>query len=69
MTETLAVVTADDHDPPRHDLIGLPLPGRAVRLAPLADRVDDAPDATTGVITVRGTRGVDLSPATSTRPT
>lgn len=60
MTETLAVVTADDHDPPRHDLIGLPLPGRAVRLAPLADRVDDAPDATTGVITVRGTRGVDL---------
>ncbi|MDN3354139.1 class I adenylate-forming enzyme family protein [Actinomadura sp. DC4] len=50
MTETLAVVTADDHDPPRHDLIGPPLPGRAVRLS----------GGQEGVITVRGTRGVDL---------
>jgi carnitine-CoA ligase len=57
MTETLAVVTADDHDPPRHDLIGPPLPGRAVRLAAPPGR---APDGRTGVITVRGTRGVDL---------
>jgi crotonobetaine/carnitine-CoA ligase len=31
MTETLAAVTAEDHDPPRPDLIGPPLPGRAVR--------------------------------------
>jgi crotonobetaine/carnitine-CoA ligase len=60
MTETLAAVTAEDHDPPRPDLIGPPLPGRAVRLAPLAGRGDDAPGPGTGVITVRGTRGVDL---------
>jgi carnitine-CoA ligase len=57
MTETLAVVTADDHDPPRHDLIGRPLPGRAVRLAAPPGGVQDG---RTGVITVRGTRGVDL---------
>jgi carnitine-CoA ligase len=37
--------------------MGPPLPGRAVRLAPLEDRADEA---TTCVITVRGTRGVDL---------
>ncbi|XRQ08734.1 class I adenylate-forming enzyme family protein [Actinomadura welshii] len=61
MTETLAVVTADDHDPPRHDLIGPPLPGRAVRLAPTGeDGREPVAGGRTGVITVCGTRGVDL---------
>jgi carnitine-CoA ligase len=59
MTETTAIVTADRGDPPRHDVIGEPLPGRTVRLVdPVTD--DDVAPGTPGMILLRGERGVDL---------
>jgi carnitine-CoA ligase len=59
MTETIAIVTADRSDPPSHDVIGEPLPGRTVRLVDPAT-LADAEDGTPGMIMVRGERGVDL---------
>lgn len=58
MTETVAIVTADAGDPPAHDVIGPPVPGRAVRL--VGSEGEDVPDGTPGEIWVRGRRGVDL---------
>ena len=72
MTETVAIVTADRGDPPAHDLIGEPVPGRPVRLVDPTTHVDvDA--GTPGMIMVAGERGVDLfveyldDPATTDR--
>jgi crotonobetaine/carnitine-CoA ligase len=59
MTETIAIVTADRGDPPSHDIIGEPLPGRAVRLVDPATH-EDVESGTPGMIMVRGERGVDL---------
>lgn len=58
MTETVAIVTADAGDPPAHDVIGPPLPGREVRL--VGDDGRDVPDGVPGEIWVRGERGADL---------
>ena len=59
MTETVAIVTADRSDPPGHDVIGEPVPGREVRLVDPTSRVGvDA--GTPGMIMVSGERGVDL---------
>jgi crotonobetaine/carnitine-CoA ligase len=58
MTETVAVVTADTSNPPAHDVIGPPVPGRAVRLVGIDG--EDVPDGTAGEIWVRGRRGDDL---------
>lgn len=72
MTETTAVVTADRADPPSHELIGEPLPGRSVRLVDPATDADVEP-GTPGMILVAGERGVDLfaeyldDPATTDR--
>jgi crotonobetaine/carnitine-CoA ligase len=72
MTETTAVVTADRGDPPSHELIGEPLPGRSVRLVDPATDADVEP-GTPGMIVVAGERGVDLfteyldDPATTDR--
>ena len=59
MTETIAIVTADRSDPPGHDLIGEPVPGRSIRLV---DRTSlaDVDAGTPGMIMVAGERGVDL---------
>ena len=72
MTETIAIVTADRSDPPGHDLIGEPVPGRSIRLVDPTSRADvDA--GTPGMIMVAGERGVDLfseyldDPATTER--
>lgn len=59
MTETIAIVTADRGDPPSHDIIGEPLPGRTVRLVDPATH-QDVEAGTPGMIMVRGERGVDL---------
>ena len=72
MTETIAIVTADRSDPPAHDLIGEPVPGRSVRLVDPAGRADVEP-GTPGMIMLAGRRGVDLfseyldDPATTDR--
>ena len=72
MTETVAIVTADRSDPPGHDLIGAPVPGRSVRLVNPTTRADVDP-GTPGMIMVAGERGVDLfaeyldDPATTDR--
>jgi carnitine-CoA ligase len=72
MTETIAIVTADRSDPPSHDVIGEPLPGRSVRLVDPASHEDVDPGAP-GMILVAGERGVDLfaeyldDPATTER--
>ncbi len=59
MTETVAIVAADRSDPPGHDLIGEPVPGRVVCLVDPTSRVEvDA--GTPGMIMVSGERGVDL---------
>jgi crotonobetaine/carnitine-CoA ligase len=59
MTETTTVVTADRGDPPSHELIGEPVPGRRVRLVDPSTHVDVEP-GTPGMIIVAGERGVDL---------
>ncbi|WP_308818725.1 class I adenylate-forming enzyme family protein [Pseudonocardia alni] len=59
MTETVAIVCADAGDPLRHDVIGLPLPGREVVVAD-ADGGGAAGPGVPGEITVLGTPGVDL---------
>jgi carnitine-CoA ligase len=72
MTETVAIVTADRSDPPCHDLIGEPVPGRSVRLVEPTS-CDDVEVGTSGMIMVAGERGVDLfaeyldDPATTDR--
>jgi len=72
MTETIAIVTADRGDPPRHDVIGEPVPGRSVRLVDPVTH-DDVEPGTPGMIAVAGERGVDLfaeyldDPATTER--
>ena len=72
MTETIAIVTADRSDPPAHDLIGEPVPGRSVRLVDPATH-EDVEVGTPGMIMVAGERGVDLfaeyldDPATTDR--
>jgi crotonobetaine/carnitine-CoA ligase len=57
MTETVAIVTADTREPPAHDVIGPPIPGREVRLV---DDGRDVADGLPGEIWVRGERGRDL---------
>ncbi|MBY6410760.1 acyl--CoA ligase [Rhodococcus sp. BP-252] len=52
MTETVAIVCCDSAEKPTHDVIGLPIPGREVRI--------DAEDGQPGQLSVRGTPGVDL---------
>ncbi|HYH35412.1 MAG TPA: class I adenylate-forming enzyme family protein [Nocardioides sp.] len=59
MTETTAIVTADRSDPPSHELIGEPVPGRRVRLVDPTTH-EDVADGTPGMIIVAGERGVDL---------
>jgi crotonobetaine/carnitine-CoA ligase len=59
MTETIAIVTADRGDPPSHDIIGEPIPGRSVRLVDPTTRAD-VEVGTPGMIMLRGERGVDL---------
>jgi len=59
MTETIAIVTADRSDPPAHDIIGEPVPGRSVRLVDPATH-DDVEAGTPGMIMLAGERGVDL---------
>lgn len=59
MTETIAIVTADRSDPPAHDLIGEPVPGRTVRLVDPTTLADVEP-GTPGMILLAGERGVDL---------
>ena len=59
MTETTTVVTADRGDPPSHELIGEPVPGRRVRLVDPSTHADVEP-GTPGMIIVAGERGVDL---------
>lgn len=72
MTETTAVVTADRSDPPTHDLIGEPVPGRTVRLVDPTTHAEVEPGAP-GMITLAGVRGEDLfaeyldDPATTER--
>ena len=59
MTETIAIVTADRSDPPSHDVIGAPLPGRTVRLVD-PTTLQDVEVGTPGMILLRGERGADL---------
>ncbi|MER5673736.1 class I adenylate-forming enzyme family protein [Pseudonocardia alni] len=59
MTETVAIVCADSGAPLRHDVIGLPLPGREVVVADADGRRAVGPGVP-GEITVLGTPGVDL---------
>ena len=72
MTETTEIVTADRSDPPSHELIGEPVPGRRVRLVDPATG-EDVEDGAPGMIVVAGERGVDLfaeyldDPATTDR--
>jgi carnitine-CoA ligase len=72
MTETIAIVTADRGDPPRHDVIGDPVPGRRVRLVD-PSTLADVEVGTPGMIMLAGERGVDLfaeyldDPATTAR--
>jgi crotonobetaine/carnitine-CoA ligase len=59
MTETVAIVTADDPRNPSHDVIGKPLNGRKVRLIDPVTGHEASP-GTNGVIQVAGERGEDL---------
>ncbi|GAA5113616.1 class I adenylate-forming enzyme family protein [Pseudonocardia adelaidensis] len=59
MTETVAIVTADVREPPAHDVIGPPIPGREIRLVDAVDGCDVAAGVP-GEIWVRGERGRDL---------
>lgn len=73
MTETVAIVTADDSAPPVHDVIGRPVADRQVRLADVESGAEITAPGTPGMIQVAGTRGVDLfaeyldDPATTAR--
>lgn len=59
MTETTAIVTADLSETPRPDVIGTAALSRKVRLvSPLTGK--DVETGESGVITLSGTRGVDL---------
>ncbi|KJR08194.1 class I adenylate-forming enzyme family protein [Gordonia sihwensis] len=59
MTETVAVVTANDPDRPTHDRIGPEINGRAITLIdPNTGR--PAADGEPGILTVAGVRGRDL---------
>lgn len=58
MTETLAIVTADDSVPRRHDVIGRPVLDRPVRL--VDSQMLDVADETPGMIVVGGHRGLTL---------
>lgn len=60
MTETVAIVTADDSQPPVHDVIGRPVAGRAVRLANAATGELVSEPGVPGMLHVAGTRGLDL---------
>jgi crotonobetaine/carnitine-CoA ligase len=55
MTETIAIVSRDAGENPRHDCIGTPVPGRRIRIA----TAEGQPEAT-GELHVLGTPGVDL---------
>ncbi|MEB4616594.1 class I adenylate-forming enzyme family protein [Leucobacter sp. M11] len=59
MTETLAVVTADLSAQPGPDVIGTPVLSRAVRLLD-PDTGAEVAEGEPGIITVAGTRGIDL---------
>ncbi|MEU9885534.1 class I adenylate-forming enzyme family protein [Sphaerisporangium sp. NPDC051011] len=59
MTETVAIVSADDPLNLSHDVIGKPLNGRRVRLIDPTTCAEAAPGEN-GVIQVAGERGVDL---------
>ena len=59
VTETIAIVTADRSEPPLHDVIGAPLPGRTLRLVDPTS-LQDVEEGTPGMILLRGERGVDL---------
>lgn len=59
MTETVAVVTADDNDPPVHDLIGPAAAGRRIRVIDPRTKQDAAPGVV-GELQVFGQRGRDL---------
>jgi crotonobetaine/carnitine-CoA ligase len=59
MTETIAIVTADDPRDPRHDVIGQAVGGRSVRLVDPTTAVEPSVGEP-GVIHVAGTRGTDL---------
>lgn len=73
MTETVAIVTADDSEPPLHDVIGRPVAGRQVRLADVHTGQEIVEADSPGMIQVAGRRGVDLfreyldDPATTAR--
>lgn len=58
MTETVAIVTADDSVPRRNDVIGRPVLGRAVKL--VGEEGGEVPDGQPGTIVVGGIRGVTL---------
>ena len=58
MTETVAIVCADDAEPPRHDVIGRALPGRRIRM--VGPDGEDAATGTPGELHVLGTPGLDL---------
>lgn len=58
MTETIAIVTADVREPPAHDVIGPPIPGRTIRV--VDDDGQDVADGEIGELRVRGERGRDL---------
>lgn len=59
MTETVAIVTADTSNPPGHDVIGPPIPGREVRLVDIVDGREVA-NGSPGELWVLGARGEDL---------
>jgi crotonobetaine/carnitine-CoA ligase len=59
MTETVAVVCADTADPPAHDVIGTPIPGRRIRIDDPAGEGPAAPGVP-GQLRVLGTPGVDM---------
>ncbi|MBM9467061.1 class I adenylate-forming enzyme family protein [Nakamurella leprariae] len=59
MTETVAVVTADANRPPVHDVMGVPVGDRQVRLLDPATETDAAPGVP-GQLLVRGRPGADL---------
>ncbi|MBK5308106.1 MAG: acyl--CoA ligase [Frankiaceae bacterium] len=59
MTETLAVVFADTGPAPRHDVIGLPAPGRVIAVQ-LPEAGAPAPDGSPGMLSLAGRPGVEL---------
>lgn len=59
MTETVAIVCADTSDPPVHDVIGTPIPGRRILVEDPSGDGAAAPGVP-GQLTVLGTPGADL---------